>query len=126
MEAHSSSDLKLLLEKFYLHYNPSKVESISFILESFQGKEIELLVSLKQKYGLLSYDPFDNYIYRLVQVQQKEYEESTVECSFVVPPMFVRLIYLFIHLTYSNLHGENNIASSNSNLPHFIIYTSLE
>lgn len=94
MTARSSSDLKLLLEKFYLHYNPSKVESILFILESFEGKEIELLVSLKQKYGLLSYDPFDNYIYSLVQVQQREHTEFTVKCSFVVPPMSVRLIPL--------------------------------
>lgn len=95
MTAHSSSELNILLKNFYLHYNPSKVESITFILESFEGKEIELLVSLKQKYGLLSYDPFDNYIYSLqVQVQQREHAEFTVEQSFVVPPMSVRLIHL--------------------------------
>lgn len=95
MKAHSSSDLKILLENFYLHYNPSKVESISFILESFKGKEIELLVSLKQKYSLLSYDPFDNYIYNQlqVQVQQREHAESTAEeCSFVVSPKYVQVI----------------------------------
>jgi hypothetical protein len=92
MTAHSSSELNILLKNFYLHYNPSKVESITFILESFEGKEIELLVSLKQKYGLLSYDPFDNYIYSLqVRVQQREHAEFTAECSF---GMSVRLIHL--------------------------------
>jgi len=91
MEAHTS-ELKCLLETFYLRYNPSKVETIPFILESFRGRdEIELLVSLKQKYNLISYDLFDNYIYRQVQVQQKISTESIAECSFSIQPMSVRI-----------------------------------
>ena len=54
--------LQHILISFYECYSPSKVDAVPVILQRFRGKEIELLTSLKHKYNLESYPPFDEFV----------------------------------------------------------------
>lgn len=73
-------DYKTLLEGFYQKFNPSKLSSIDEILESFKNNKIELLLSLKVKYNLTKYDPFDNFVEKnkILNVAQQ------VQCLIII------------------------------------------
>ena len=72
-------DFKELLEDFYRKYNQSKLSSIHEILESFKHSKKELLLSLKLKYKLSKYDPFDKFLESTIIPANQQ-----VTCNFIL------------------------------------------
>lgn len=57
-----TSQLRQLLEEFYILYNSERVASIPDILEKYESNQLELFKGLKDRYGVAIYKPFDDLI----------------------------------------------------------------
>lgn len=57
-------DLKTALLDFYKIYNPERISTIDTILEKYKGNEVELVMSLKDKYDVKEYKAFDDWMKR--------------------------------------------------------------
>ena len=52
-------NIQSILEEFYRIHNPERINTIHLIIDKYKGNEIELLKSLKEKYNINNYKPFD-------------------------------------------------------------------
>ena len=58
----NTASLKVILEEFYTLYNPERKSTISIIIEKYENNQFELFKSLKERYSISEYRPFDDII----------------------------------------------------------------
>lgn len=58
----NSVSLRVVLEEFYSLYNPERKSTISIIIEKYENNQLELFKSLKERYNISEYKPFDDLI----------------------------------------------------------------
>jgi hypothetical protein len=58
----NSASLRIVLEEFYSLYNPERKSTISIIIDKYENNQLELFKSLKERYNISEYKPFDDII----------------------------------------------------------------
>eukprot|EP01036_Dinobryon_divergens_P029237 gene29237-38305_t len=58
----NSASLRIVLEEFYSLYNPERKSTISIIIDKYENNQLELFKSLKERYNIAEYKPFDDII----------------------------------------------------------------
>ena len=58
----STSDLGSILTEFYLLHNAEKISTIPMIIEKYESNQLELFRSLKERYNITVFKPFDDII----------------------------------------------------------------
>jgi hypothetical protein len=76
-----SSKIKDVLVTFYTEFNAEKVSSIDSIMSKYIGNELELLRNLKDKYEVVSYEPFDKLLQEYSQKASTQPSPDTIDLS---------------------------------------------